>query len=297
MEISRRDFIKLSGPAIGLLAALGLPKKVLAGGTDDCSLSGTRMAILYDSSKCVGCRLCEAACRMENHLPQERELGKLSKTSWTATQTIPTAKGQDLHLKRQCLHCTEASCVSVCPTGAAAHHSEFVVINQEWCIGCGYCEESCPFGVPFVGEEKGVAKKCTFCFSRITEGSNPACVAACPSGALSFGPRAELIETATTRVQSLLKNKLPGAQVSRPEWPEANLYGVTELGGLGVMYILLKPPAFYGLPEVPHQATENVLTQWTGSSITAAALVLPFWFFFKRTPDKKAKDEKKEGTE
>lgn len=287
MVLSRKDFLKLSFSTVGLFAVSGgLTRYALFNTASIRSLNDNRMAILYDSSKCIGCRLCEAACRMENHLSQERELGELSKTSWTAIKTTKNVNGQDLFLKLQCMHCTDASCVAVCPTGAAAHIGEYVEINQDWCIGCGYCEESCPYGVPHREPPEGSARKCTFCFDRVKTGSNPACAAACPTGATSFGARTDLLTNAKTEVKNLVKSG----------WPEAQLYGENDLGGLGVIYILLKPPAFYGLPEQPRQATKNVLAQWASGGLTAAALVVPFWFFFKHTLEKdKQTAKQKEG--
>lgn len=235
-------------------------------------LSGTRMATLYDSSKCIGCRMCEEGCIKENNLPRERELGKLSKTSWTAIKATPNSNGKNLFLKLQCMHCTDASCVAVCPVGAAAHHGESVVIDQDWCIGCGYCEEACPFGIPHRGHPPGAAQKCTFCLDRVRSGSQPACAEACPTGATTYGVRADLLTTAKTRVQNQVKLG----------WQEAQLYGEKELSGLGVMYVLLKPPVFYGLPEQPRQATENVLAQWTSGSLIAAAVIVPIWYLHHR---------------
>lgn len=285
MRLSRRNFLKLSVPAAGTLALAGtVTRRALAGPPE--SLSGVRMAVLYDSSKCIGCKLCEAACRMENHQPREPEPRQLGTTIWTAVEPRQLeVKGQkrEVFLKRQCLHCTDASCAAVCPTGAAAHHGEYVVIDQQWCIGCGYCQESCPFGVPH-RETQGSAQKCTFCFSRVSQGSKPACVEACRTGALTYGNRADLVTAGKARVEALAKS----------DWPEARLYGENELGGLGVMYVLLQPPAAYGLPEKPRQATENVLAQWSSGIVTAGVLSLPFWWFFGRG---KHSSEQKEAAE
>ena len=268
--ISRKDFLF---SAVGLFAVVGgLTRHDFANNAFAKPLNGTRMAVLYDSSKCIGCRLCEAACKRKNQLSQEKNPGELSKTTWTIIQATPYGNKPDLLLKRQCMHCTDASCVAVCPTGAAMRKGEYVVIDQYVCIGCGYCEASCPFGVPHTNPPKGTAEKCTFCYDIVKTGSKPACVEACPIGALKFGARTDLLTTAKTWVHKLV---ISG-------WPEAQLYGENELGGLGMIYILLKPPAFYGLPEQPRLATKNVLVQWASGSLTAAALVAPLWFLFKR---------------
>lgn len=281
MRLSRRDFIKLAIPAAGALALSG--SRILAADAPVQSSNGSKNAILYDSSKCIGCRLCESACRMENNLP--RESGKndpteLSATAWTVIKgQQDTGTGRELLLKRQCMHCTDASCVEVCPTGAVAHHGESVVVDQSWCIGCGYCEESCPFGVPHRASSGGAVRKCTLCFQRTSQGLKPACVSICKNGAMTYGKRSDLVSSGEARVQSLIKTDYPGA----------NLFGALELSGLNVMYVLLKTPEFYGLPAQPQQATRNSVYHWLSGSTAAGALVLPFWWFFRRSEQKAKK--------
>ena len=278
MKLNRKDFLKLSIPAAGLLILGGVPISGLgwAEASQSLSQNGARQALLFDSSKCVGCRACEAACRQWNKLPPEHKPLELSAASWTVVKSIElnnSGKKEQLFLKRQCMHCTKASCVAVCPTGAAAYHGEYVEIDQEWCTGCGYCVEACPFDVPHREAHGGTVKKCTLCLDRVTDGLKTACTEACPQGAILCGDRSVLISEAKTRVQDLSAN---GAQ-------DTHLYGETELGGLGVMYILLKPASVYGLPEVPRQATANVFTQWASGIVTAGVLAAgPFWLFFKR---------------
>ena len=151
-----------------------------------------------------------------------------------------------------------------------------LIVDADKCIGCGYCEEACPFSVPHRGHPPGAAKKCTFCVDRVKSESKPCCAEACPIGATTFGARTDLLLTAKTKVQKLV----------RLGWPEAQLYGENELGGLNVIQILLKPPTFYGLPEKPRLATENVIAQWTAGSLIAAALIAPIWYLHKRNSKK-----------
>ncbi len=284
MVLSRKSFL-LS--AAGLFAvAGGLTRSDFTKTIFAKPPNGNSMALLYDSSKCIGCRHCEEGCRKENNLPLKRELGQLSKTSWTAIKSTPDSNGRNLFLKLQCMHCTDASCVAVCPTGAAAHHGESVVIDQDQCIGCGYCIEACPFGVPHKDPPPGATQKCTFCFDPVKSAAEPCCAKACPIGATTFGVRTDLMATAKTRVQKLAKS----------DWPEAQLYGENELGGLNVIYILLKPPAFYGLPEKPRQASKNALMQWISGSLIAAVLIAPIWYLHHRDSGKdKQPAKQKEG--
>jgi formate dehydrogenase iron-sulfur subunit len=173
------------------------------------------------------------------------------------------------------MHCTEASCESVCPTGAISHQGAAVVIDQEWCIGCGYCIQACPFNVPHKehGPEGGTARKCTFCVDRQADGLAPACVESCPAGALQFGERNELIAQAKARVEDLKKDG----------YPNATFYGENELSGLHALYVLAESPSIYGLPETPLLPTSKTAFQWLSGIAAAGVLtVLPFWFLFRQ---------------
>ena len=245
----------------------------------------TQKAILYDSTKCTACRGCQVACKQWNeHGGEETENygsyenpSDLSPETWVRMRFIETehyGKFAWLFSRSACMHCEDASCSIVCPTGAIFKTDEgFVHIDQDWCIGCAYCLAACPFTVPHTEPPKGTARKCTLCSDRVPQGLLPACVEICPTAALTFGDRAELIAGAKARVDELVA----GGQ------SEANLYGETELGGLGVMQVLQKPPSFYGIPEAPRQATNNVFIQWAGGIATAIALAaIPFMWIFKR---------------
>ena len=228
------------------------------------------------------------ACKQWNDLPAEETHNwgsyqnppDLSADTWKLVTFHEVEEGDEvkwLFLPKQCLHCTEASCVSVCPTGAAHYQGEFVVIDENLCVGCGYCVQACPFGVPhsMPGPEdhKGPARKCVFCMDRVTNGLQPACAKTCPAGAYSVGERGKLIAEGRDRVVKLRSNGSPNAQ----------LYGENELGGLHVMFVLRDRPAKYGLPEDPRLATRNVVGQWLAGFLTSGVLAaLPFWLVIKR---------------
>ncbi len=296
MLLSRKDFVKALGASVGAVLIYGAmsPGKVLAVASSSKAGRGEK-AMLYDASMCIGCRACERGCKESNELPTEPQgdggildnPDNLSAKTWTVIQVRETnEKGEEVRLVRkcQCMHCTNASCEAVCPTGAISHQGEAVIINQEWCIGCGYCIQACPFGVPNRSEEEGTVQKCTLCIERTTQGLEPACVEACPKGAVIYGDRAEFITEGERRVQTLVAD---GTE-------NANLYGATELGGLGVIYVLSESPAVYGLPEAPQLATTNQLYKWLAGIASAAVItVVPFWWLFRRRKQLEAEQKSK----
>ena len=253
-RVNRRDFLKLSGASLsGLL--LQRPGQAMASGPAPGDL-----AILYDASKCIGCRACERACKEYNDLPAPTEPNtELSATAWNL---IAAREGVGLddqpYFNYQCMHCTDAACVVGCPSGALFKDERgFVSLNQDRCIGCGYCTQFCPFGIPQLGEVnalsgKGKATKCTFCQEKTTAGAGglacadvttggPSCAEACPTGALTWGERGALLAEGKTRVAELKTEGHSGAL----------FYGEHEAGGLHRMSILLDEPSAYGLPDDP----------------------------------------------
>jgi formate dehydrogenase iron-sulfur subunit len=242
MRLNRRDFIK----SLSATAATPLfisPAFINRELSDDSphKSSNNPVTILFDSSRCIGCHECEKACREWNHIPQENQ-------SWTQVKPITgLTKNNDEQLfgKYQCMHCNDAACIQVCPTGALSRRpSGFVAYDIGKCSGCGYCMQFCPFKVPFM--EGNVITglqtmhKCTFCQDRIAIGLQAACVEACPTNALMQGNRDDIINIGKARIAYINK-----------EYPDAILYGENELEGLQVIYILMKSPPLYSLPESP----------------------------------------------
>lgn len=221
-------------------------------------------AILFDAIKCIGCRACQVACKQWNELKAEVTSSKgtyenppdLSPNTWLTIKFREETLGGTvrwLFSRRSCMHCTEAACVEVCPSGALYHNQYgFVSYDKNKCIGCGYCVEFCPFNVPRLDASRvsGVGKmdKCTLCttpgLDRLSIGQEPACVKTCPTDALIFGDRDELVTEGRSRVAAL---KSPHSKA----YPKAMLYGETELGGLHVLYVLDDSPEVYALPEEP----------------------------------------------
>ncbi|MCJ7630515.1 MAG: 4Fe-4S dicluster domain-containing protein, partial [Longimicrobiales bacterium] len=242
----------IAGNGVLVSEAAGL---VLAEGDE--AASGTQAAILYDSTLCVGCRACELACNDQNQLGRtsdeifagcssqdQRALGPdvLSCVTQHEDGADPSKVAFG---KAQCMHCLDPACASVCPVRAMEKTSAGPVVwHSELCLGCRYCMMACPFEVPRFewGSPNPRIRKCTMCHERIREGGRPACVEICPSGALAFGSREELLVEARRRV------------AERPREYVHHVYGEREAGGTTVLHLAAKPFGELGyktdLPEV-----------------------------------------------
>jgi Fe-S-cluster-containing dehydrogenase component len=132
-------------------------------------------------------------------------------------------------IKKQCLHCADPSCQSVCPVSAFHKRADGVVsYDSSKCIGCRYCEVACPFNAPTFEYDSAtpVIRKCDFCKDiRLAKGLPPACASVCPKNAITFGKRGELVKEAHRRIQE------------NPDLYNAHVYGESELGGTSVMYL------------------------------------------------------------
>lgn len=190
-------------------------------------------AFLLDLGRCIGCEACVVACKTGNELPEGLSYIELREQTYG---TFPNLKGSfDNH---RCLHCEDAACVAVCPTGALYKEDGLTRLDRDACSGCQYCEQSCPYGVPVMF--KGRASKCDGCADTTKAGGQPWCVTTCPSKALEFGEREEILRTARSRAEAL-----------RVHYPNAQVYGETQAGGLGVILVLPDDPEALGLPQDP----------------------------------------------
>lgn len=149
----------------------------------------SKKGFFIDQSKCWGCRTCQVACKDKNDLP----IGALFRnvSSYEIGQ-YPEAKF--FHYPRTCNHCINPACVANCPTGAMHIDDEDGTVqhSDEACIGCGTCAKSCPYEVPVIVEEEGIARKCDGCKQLRENGEEPACVASCIMRAIEFGDFDEL---------------------------------------------------------------------------------------------------------
>jgi len=165
-----------------------------------------KLGLVVDLDICVGCHACAVNCKEWNTAGKSAPLtdydpyGKKPDGVWfnrihTFETTDDAGRGQTVHFPRSCLHCEDAPCVTVCPTGASYKRAEdgIVLVNEDICIGCKLCSWACPYGAREYDEHEGVMKKCTLCVDKIynenlpAESRVPACVSTCPAGARSFG--------------------------------------------------------------------------------------------------------------
>ncbi len=142
-----------------------------------------RYAMLIDLRKCIGCNTCAVVCKSENNVP----LGVWR--SWVKKiekGRYPNSK--EISLPIVCNNCANPICVTVCPVGASVKRPDGIVyIDPHRCIGCRYCMASCPYGVRYINPKTKIAEKCYWCHHRVDAGLFPACVEACPTGAILFG--------------------------------------------------------------------------------------------------------------
>lgn len=165
-----------------------------------------KMGLVIDLDICVGCHACAVACKEWNTggygapLADSDAYGAEPSGTWLNrihTFEVQPAEGpaQVVHFPKSCLHCEDAPCVTVCPTGASYKRAEdgIVLVNEDTCMGCGLCAWACPYGARELDQVAGVMKKCTLCIDRIYNENipeadrQPACVRACPTGARHFG--------------------------------------------------------------------------------------------------------------
>jgi formate dehydrogenase iron-sulfur subunit len=200
-------------------------------------------AILFDSTLCIGCRLCEAACAERWGLPYDDDVAGEEKLSAGKLTTIQTRDGH--FSRRLCMHCADPTCVSACPVGALQKTSLGPVVYEESrCIGCRYCMLACPFQVPVYEWNQRLprVKKCDMCYERQSAGLPTACTEACPTGATLSGDFDELVAEAQRRL------------AENPERYYPRIYGLTEVGGTSVLFLSAVPFEELGLPAaLPHE--------------------------------------------
>ena len=144
---------------------------------------GEQYRFHFDMTKCIGCKCCVVACNEQNGNPAAinwRRVGEVEGGHYPYTQRY--------HLSMGCNHCLEPSCLIGCPVEAYTKDARtgVVIHSADTCIGCQYCTWNCSYGVPQYNAERGVVGKCDLCHNRLSDDMAPACVSACPEGAISI---------------------------------------------------------------------------------------------------------------
>ena len=265
-----------------------------------------QVAKLIDVSRCIGCKACQSACMEWNDLRPEvghfegsyENPADLGPSVWTLMKFAEHENEQGnlewLIRKDGCMHCEDPGCLKACPApGAIVQYANGIVdFISDKCIGCGYCVKGCPFNIPRISKTDHKSYKCTLCSDRVSVGLEPACVKACPTGAIMFGSKTDMKHQAEERIVDL---KSRGFQ-------NAGLYDPQEVGGTHVMYVLHhadQPSLYSGLPDKPR--ISPVVDTWKGfikplglAGIALAALA-GFFHWISAGPNEVTEEDEAEG--
>jgi Fe-S-cluster-containing dehydrogenase component len=244
MKLDRRSMLKgaLAGGAAAVASAVPAPALARVRRQADPEDVG----MLYDATLCIGCKACVVACREANEMPVESSTGLWDDPGDLSGSTrnliaLYREGSESSFFKAQCMHCIDPACVSACMLGAL-HKSKWGVVayDKDACVGCRYCQVACPFNVPKFEWASATPEivKCELCRHRLAEGKEPGCTTVCPTKAVIFGKRSELLAEAHRRLEAN-----PGRYVPK-------VYGEHDAGGTAVLYLAAVPFEKLGLPAV-----------------------------------------------
>ena len=266
MGLNRRGFFKVLG-ITGATLAIG--KEAISSKSSNREVEF--YGILYDASRCKGCRGCEYDCAEAHGFPEpppSKEIAAIRKTDETCNTVVnsyQTSKGE-VFIKRQCMHCNEPACAAACLT-QAMHKTKMgpVTWDGDKCMGCRYCMVSCPFDSPKFEFHSPNPKiqKCDMCFERLRAGEIPACAFNCPNEALLYGKRRDLIREARRRIYE------------KPDVYVDQIYGESDAGGTGWLYISPVPFEELGLNTNLQKTSYPSLTKGFLYSVPTVFVLLP----------------------
>ncbi len=267
-KIDRRFFLKAMGVTAATLA-VGIDKSDASNAINPDDLPELK-GILYDSVKCEGCYGCEYDCAWQHELTEPGEIDdtvirKTDDTRRTVINLYQTSKGP-VYVKKQCMNCNDPACGAACLTQAMHKTKDGSVIwREDKCMGCRYCMISCPYDMPKFEYHSTNPKiqKCDMCYELQKEGEEPACVYNCPSGALMFGTRRELLAEANKRI------------AENPDDYYPHIYGEHEAGGSSWMYLSPVPFEELGFNTKIQNESYPSLTKGFISSIAPVDILLP----------------------
>ena len=240
----------------------------------------TKVAKLIDVSKCIGCKACQSACVEWNDThpeigenigsyenPHDLTPDMFTLMRFSEWENPATNELEWLIRKDGCMHCEDPGCLKACPApGAIVQYSNGIVdFIHENCIGCGYCVTGCPFDIPRISKVDNTSYKCTLCSDRVAVGQGPACAKACPTKAIVFGTKEDMVAHANDRVEDL---KSRG-------YENAGIYDPQGVGGTHVFYVLHhadKPSLYSDLPDNPR--ISPIVEGWKGVTKTAGMAVM-----------------------
>ncbi len=255
MRLKRRSFLKgLAGTGAGLSVAPLLTGKAEA--REAKLVQDEHVGMLYDATKCIGCKACEVSCKSANGLKPELDpTGTFDAPRDLSINTfniIKLYKGPEgtSYVKRQCMHCLDPNCVSGCPTSALIKEKNGIVsYDKDACCGCRYCQMNCPYNIPKFefNDWYGEIKKCELCReTNLVTAGQPACTEVCPAGAVIFGKVKDLLADARNRVKQ------------SPSLYLNHVYGDKDGGGTSVLYLSKVPFDKLGLPKLPEYSQASL---------------------------------------
>lgn len=234
MDTDRRSLFK----GLAAAATLSLVPTSPAAAREKRTVPDDAVGLLYDTTKCVGCKACVVACKAANKM--EADVDGYGGGLYDAPEGLneftknvialyrDDGADQYSYVKKQCMHCIDPACVGACMLGALQKGKYGVVsYDASVCVGCRYCEAACPFNVPKFEWTKKAPKivKCELCNHRLAEGKEPACSEVCPRGAVIYGKYTDLLTDARRRL------------AAEPDKYVQRIYGEKELGGTQVLYV------------------------------------------------------------
>lgn len=253
MDVNRREVLKalMGGSAVAAVATTGLPMTTQAK-PESFEVLPDALGLMYDATKCIGCRACMPACQNANGLTPDvggsgglyMQPDTLNAHTKNLIKLYVAADGHERSfMKQQCMHCVDPACVSGCPMEALHKEPHGVVgWSSTLCIGCRYCQVACPFNIPKFEWDKVNPKivKCELCRHIVgTSVSEPACTKVCPTHAVIYGKRSDLLAEAHRRIK-----EKPGFYF------EDRVYGEFEVGGTQCLVLSHVDYSNLGLPKL-----------------------------------------------